>query len=125
MGKVYNSINVRFIESEQTEKVVWDKAKLAARSVPDDQSSPDPSLSMSVPPMSTDLRATLTRENIPVPKPDPPLPRHSTRDHRPAAECNTALATGDIDDQGEQVILDDIATTIAATPVISTGFVHP
>jgi hypothetical protein len=73
-GKIFNSGNVRFIESGQTEDVYYDKNVLAERlarpsttdaaaaSVPSDQSSPDP-------PMSTSTLPTL---NDPVEFTDPP-----------------------------------------------------
>jgi hypothetical protein len=75
-GKVYNSIDIRFIESDETVCVWIRKDALATHppcptnptlpTVPDDQSSDDPRLTTSAPPDPTDPTPT-----VPVPAPVP------------------------------------------------------
>ncbi|KAF7372211.1 Integrase catalytic domain-containing protein [Mycena venus] len=147
---IYNSINVRFIESGQMEKIVWNKERLAERlarqqtppaaAVPDDQSSDDPILTTSaLPTAADDARAVPTPITVPMstpthtspsdstsstPAPDlsptPPL-RRSTRDRRPARDRTALAAEDDGEDDGELKILEDIAETIAATPEDDDG----
>ncbi|KAF7360926.1 Integrase catalytic domain-containing protein [Mycena sanguinolenta] len=98
-GKVYDSINVRFIESGQTERVHWDKSRLAERAtlttpapsaagVPDDQSSDDPVLTTSPPPDPADGSRT-----VPPPATSPPLPPPPPVPSPPPATCTSAPPT--------------------------------
>jgi hypothetical protein len=81
-GKIFNSGNICFIESGQTEEVSYDREQLAERlahpsvttdaaaaSVPDDQSSPDLTMSTS----------TLPTVNDPVEFTDPPMTTTQTQ----------------------------------------------
>ncbi|KAF7371902.1 Integrase catalytic domain-containing protein [Mycena venus] len=133
-GKIYNTIDVRFIESCDTVRVKLNKELLAALpnpqppcepAVPNDQSSDDPPLTASDPPSPDTLPVAppppATFPPSPLEPSAPPLRRSS----RPRATPKRADAlTADADapeDQGEQQILDDWAATEAATPEDDDG----
>jgi hypothetical protein len=139
-GKIFNSANVRFIEHGQTEQVHFNKTLVAeqlarapptstatADSVPDDQSSPDPVMTTSVPPAIDEPAPFVDAPPPPLPAPpvlplsSPPL-RRSTRTCAP--RLNTVqLASEDVnaEDDGELEILRDNEEVIAATPEDDDG----
>jgi transposase InsO family protein len=108
-GKIYNSIDVRFIEANETVRVKLKKDLLAARpseptvpdsDVPDDQSSDDPPLTTSTPPSDAIL--------VPPPplpstlEPTEPVLRRSERTRRPPTRTVASARPVDGDDDGEQ-----------------------
>lgn len=130
-GKVYNSYNVRFIESWQTEKVSFSKELLAQipappasptdDGVPDDQLFPDPIMRTSAIPSTEDpmpstvVAAPAIPDSLTHPTPAPP--RRSTRVRKPVANA----AADECEDDGEMEILHDWETTIAETPEDDDG----
>jgi hypothetical protein len=127
-GKIYNSIDVCFIEANETVRVKLKKDLLAARpseptildpTVPDDQSSDDPPLTTSVPPPDAIL---VPPPPIPsVPEPTVPALCRSERTHRPPARTVALACPVDGEYDGEQSILDAWDETVAAMPEDNDG----
>jgi hypothetical protein len=158
-GKIFNSGNVRFIEFAQMEEVHFNKDRIAERlahppaatdaaanGVPDDQSSPDPTMTTSTlptvdnpvefvdPPPQTPTQAIPAPQTIPgvteaaapvpeppasiLPPPAPPLRRPNRVPKKPFAHL---AADAHVDDDGEMEILEGIEEAIAASPEDDDG----
>jgi hypothetical protein len=130
-GKVFNSIDVCFIESNDTVRIKLKKDLLAARpsephlpddtTVPDDQSSDDPPLTTSDPPLP-DV-PTVPAPPL-APMPDVSVPHLCRSDRLRRAPIRPDALAAEIEapeDCGEQGILDDWTTTVSSTPEDDDG----
>jgi hypothetical protein len=125
-GKIYNSIDVQFIEANETICVKLKKDLLAAcpseatvsePTVPNDQSLDNPPLNTSAPPLDAILAPPPPIPSAPV---DPVL-RRSERTRCPPTRTVAFACPVDGDDDGKQSILDTWDRTVAATPEDDDG----